>query len=665
MEIRQASDLGRNIMNAAPSRAVMLCGTEQTDPPPRVLRAGPLSAEFENGALRYVRFGSVEVLRGVAFLVRDENWGTFTPAISDLKIEEGPESFAVSYRAVCRDAQRCLICAATISGKSDGALVFAVTAQAETDVLTNRTGFVVLHPAALAGRPVRVSHVDGRAEMARFPELISPGQPLLDIRALDHEISPGVWASVRMEGDGFEMEDQRNWGDASYKTYVGSLLEPWPYTLAKGSRHTQSVRLSIAGAGSHSASAGERDAPVAVAVAGEFGVMPAFGVGVPAAEAPHAVAALDLLRRLGPRRLVCHVDLRDAPPRSTLEAYRLLGEATGAELDLEIVIPDGADADDALGRVAAALAEARLEPASVSATTAADLLSWQPGQDRPMQPTPEAICAAARTAFPRTKLGGGMLSYFTELNRKRPPADLVDHVGHTTCPIVHAADDRSVMETLEALPAIIASTRALVGGKPYRVGPSAIGCRDNPYGAAPFENPDNGRVCLARVDPRQRGLFAAAYMLGYAAACAHGGVAAVALGAPTGPFGFIHRRADRPVPYFEGLTGPAVYPAFHVMAALAGGSGRPLLATTVSPPGVVAALAWREDGRRVVWLANLTAAPVRIALSGLPQDGARMAMLDASSFERATRDPDALDASAADVPAGPIRLDAYAVARLA
>ena len=46
----------------------------------------------------------------------------------------------------------------------------------------------------------------------------------------------------------------------------------------------------------------------------------------------------------GPRRLVCHVDLRDAPPRSTLEAYRLLGEATGAELDLEIVIPDGADA---------------------------------------------------------------------------------------------------------------------------------------------------------------------------------------------------------------------------------------------------------------------------------------------------------------------------------
>ena len=73
-------------MDAAPTRAVTLYGTEQEDPPARVLRAGPLSAEFENGALRYVRFGGIEVLRAIAFLVRDENWGTFAPEISDLKI---------------------------------------------------------------------------------------------------------------------------------------------------------------------------------------------------------------------------------------------------------------------------------------------------------------------------------------------------------------------------------------------------------------------------------------------------------------------------------------------------------------------------------------------------------------------------------------------------
>jgi hypothetical protein len=52
-----------------------------------------------------------------------------------------------------------------------------------------------------------------------------------------------------MEGDAFEMEDQRNWTDASYKTYVRPLAFPWGYTLAKGSRHAQSARLSFTGRG--------------------------------------------------------------------------------------------------------------------------------------------------------------------------------------------------------------------------------------------------------------------------------------------------------------------------------------------------------------------------------------------------------------------------------
>ena len=50
-----------------------------------------------------------------------------------------------------------------------------------------------------------------------------------------------------MEGDTFEMEDQRNWTDASYKTYVRPLALPWPYTLAKGTVIEQAVRLSVHG----------------------------------------------------------------------------------------------------------------------------------------------------------------------------------------------------------------------------------------------------------------------------------------------------------------------------------------------------------------------------------------------------------------------------------
>ena len=67
--------------SASVSRAIKLCGTEQPDVIGRVLTAGPLSVELDNGNLRYLRVAGVEVLRALAFLVRDENWGTYVPSL--------------------------------------------------------------------------------------------------------------------------------------------------------------------------------------------------------------------------------------------------------------------------------------------------------------------------------------------------------------------------------------------------------------------------------------------------------------------------------------------------------------------------------------------------------------------------------------------------------
>ena len=53
-----------------------------------------------------------------------------------------------------------------------------------------------------------------------------------------------------MEGDTFEMEDQRNWTDASYKTYVRPLALPWPYLIAKGETIDQKVTLTVSGSAS-------------------------------------------------------------------------------------------------------------------------------------------------------------------------------------------------------------------------------------------------------------------------------------------------------------------------------------------------------------------------------------------------------------------------------
>ncbi len=648
-----------------PSRAVMLCGTEQIEPDTRVLAAGPLSVEFDNGALRYVRLGDVEVLRAIAFLVRDENWGTFSPILSDLKIAEGPDGFRISFKAVCADARRRIGYLATIVGKSDGSLRFDATAMPETDFLTNRTGFVVLHPLnGVAGMPIKVTHVDGRQVTDTFPDIVNPMQPFYDIRALSHEAMPGLWATCRMEGDTFEMEDHRNWTDASYKTYVRPLAKPWPYTLPQGETFSQSVSLEFSGP-LPAASTGGSAAPVTLAIGDATGAtMPKLGIGVPADEAAPGLEAVELVRRLGPKWLVGQLDLRQGHGAKEVAAYKALGDATGAEVVLEIVIP-GTDAPDAeLAPAAAAVAAAGLKPAAIAVSPAADLKAVLPGSKGPDVPPAEEIYRAARAAFPGIKLGGGMFSYFTELNRKRPPAGLLDYVTHTTCSAVHAPDDRSVMETLEALQYVVRSTRGFVGEAAYRVGPSAIGCRDNPYGQATSPNPDNGRVCLTRIDPRQRGLFGAAWALGYIANFARGGIEAIAMGAATGPFGVIYRRTQDDQPYFDELGSGTVYPAYHVLAGLTGAAGAEVLEATPSRAGSIEALAYRAGGKTTVWLANLTAQRQEVALSGIAAGSGRLAMLDESTFAATTTDARAFEAGAKEAGTGKIALGPYAVARL-
>ena len=68
-------------MNDQPSLSVRLFGTEEPVTPPVLLQAGLLTAELEAGNLRYIRFGGVELLRAVSYIVRNRNWGTYNREI--------------------------------------------------------------------------------------------------------------------------------------------------------------------------------------------------------------------------------------------------------------------------------------------------------------------------------------------------------------------------------------------------------------------------------------------------------------------------------------------------------------------------------------------------------------------------------------------------------
>ena len=46
-------------------------------------------------------------------------------------------------------------------------------------------------------------------------------------------------------GETFEMEDQRNWTDASFKTYCTPLSLPYPIKIIKGTTIKQSIKIFL------------------------------------------------------------------------------------------------------------------------------------------------------------------------------------------------------------------------------------------------------------------------------------------------------------------------------------------------------------------------------------------------------------------------------------
>jgi hypothetical protein len=165
-----------------------------------------------------------------------------------LRVELREAAFHVDFDVECREGAIDFFWRGSIRGDHDGTIRFTFDGEAGSAFLRNRIGFCVLHPIReCAGQPCVVEKTSGETERGRFPDFISPHQPFLDMRAISHTVVPGVTAEVRFEGDVFEMEDQRNWIDASYKTYCTPLARPFPVKVKPGARVSQAVTLRPVG----------------------------------------------------------------------------------------------------------------------------------------------------------------------------------------------------------------------------------------------------------------------------------------------------------------------------------------------------------------------------------------------------------------------------------
>ena len=338
--------------------------------------------------------------------------------------------------------------------------------------------------------------------------------------------------------------------------------------------------------------------------------MPSIGIGFDVEQPPCDAAAVEALEALSPQALVLigRLDATQFEARSA-EVARLAASCDAA-IELQLIVPPTREALRELEAAASILHRAGVSPKSVMVCPDALLKSFQPSDAWPDLPPLEDYYRAARTAFPASEIGGGMVTFFTELNRKRPTGADIDYITHTTSPIVHAADDNSVMETLQSLPAMAQTIAAVWPRLRYRVGPSSIALRSNPYGTNCVANPGRGRLPLSDRDPRQSGLFAAAWSAGYAAALADFELDRLSLHDLAGPLGLLPTEQDRDL--WTGLAPQSrVRPVFHVMRALAAAASSTVLRSVGTPEGT-AAIGWKtKDDRHHALIANLRSRPRR------------------------------------------------------
>jgi hypothetical protein len=223
------------------------------------LSAGPcrMLLDPDRGHLRRLRLGGAEAVRGVYAAVRAEDWRTVPPRIEGLEVDRGARDFRIRFRATHEDPAVGVAFrwTGTIVGRATGLVTYDFDGEALADFRSNRIGFCVLHPGALpptgvAGEPFTLTAPDESTSEGRFPRLVSPSLPMVGVRSIRRPIALGgaaAFVNVLCEGEVFETEDQRNWSDASFKTYVRPSSLPRPFDVRKGEVFRQRVTVTLDG----------------------------------------------------------------------------------------------------------------------------------------------------------------------------------------------------------------------------------------------------------------------------------------------------------------------------------------------------------------------------------------------------------------------------------
>jgi hypothetical protein len=565
------------------------------------LRAGPWTLVFDAGDVRYLRLGGHEVIRRIYGAVRDENWETVPGEVTDLDILHDASGFRIRYISTHRRGSIHFTWRAVISGDERGTVRFDFDGEAVTSFRRNRIGLCVLHPLSCVGARCRVRRRDGSRAELRLPELVEPSQPvpgIFDLGTFAHEIAPGAWAQIEYDGERFEMEDQRNWIDASFKTYGTPLREPFPVTIPAGLRVRQSVTVRLVEETEGTPrppTRAARPSRVRVSVGEAAARLPRIGLQAGERRIPLSQREVSLLRVLDLAHL--RVDLRlargDWP--GGLDGAVQQARALDVPLELALHLPR----EDEGSPAAAVLAE-HLRTLGVPL---ARVLPFREGD--PVTTTSTHALVLGLPGMPGTAVGAGTDADFYQLNQNRARLATSELVHWSMNPQVHATDSTSIMETPAAIPSQLLTARTLFPGSRFCISALTLKPRFNPVATSSLAAQAADDL-PANVDRRQAHPVAACWFVAALKHLGEGGVESVTLTETVGARGLMEEEAGTRWPASFPSRPAQVFPPYHAIAAFTrGGEGR-VIVTRSSDPLRVETAGIESSRGRILLAANMT-----------------------------------------------------------
>lgn len=645
-----------------PSRYELWYGRDEPPRAPRALRAGPLTVQLDGADLRYLRLGPLEVVRRIYGAVRDPQWGTVPSEVSQLQVEDAGDSFRVSFEVLHQQGAIEFCWKGTITGVWNGSIVYELDGYAARDFQYNKIGLCLHHPiAGLAGYPYHGSSPHGPIS-GYLPELVGPQHahegvdlPLVGpMSEVTLEMDGGVRIHVAFEGSLAEIEDQRNWSDGSYKTYLPPETRH-PDLMHQGDHVYQRITVSVTGP---TPSAGPPAGTVEIALGQPLGPLPMVGVGMASDGGELTPEESALLALAPPRHLRADLYLATESYRAELQRSIRAAVSLGAPLELALFVTNKAERE--LADLSAAL--------SASQPPIARLLLFHEDEQSTSSQWLRLARQVLAPVLGGVALGGGTNAHFCEINRHRPD-DLSarDGVVYSVNPQMHAVDELSLAEALAGQADQVRTARSFCGNLPMWVSPVTLRTRS----AAATSEEDGGGMGSElpwAVDPRQMSLFAAAWTVGSIKYLAESGAASVTYYETVGWRGLMEREAGPPLPERFPSYPRMVFPLYHVLADVWELQSPRVIQTESTKPLAVVALALRGDHRLDILVANLTAEEQSVTVQPIEAPQVSVRTLDDGTARAAASSPQAFRAgsSLARVSDGRValQLPPFATARL-